>query len=232
MQENTIIYTVENLHHETGGTTTLFLSSKNKILYRSGQCITIYFPETRHVEGKSYSISSAPHEPHLSITVKGIGMFSHKLRAMKQGDTIVGSYPYGYFYSEEENSSLVFVAGGIGIVPFRSMIQDILNRYQSRKVYLFYSNKTYNDIIFKREFDNLMLTHRDRFFVRYYLTQEKGVEEIKSGRIPARDILDTTQELPEREFFICGSIAFVRDYWRGLKESGIQEECIYTESFF
>jgi ring-1,2-phenylacetyl-CoA epoxidase subunit PaaE len=168
----------------------------------------------------------------MALTVKGVGTFSNKLVAMKPGDTISGSRPYGYFYTEDETSSLILVAGGIGIAPFRSMIVDAIHKHMTRKIYLFYSNKTLNDIIFKKEFDSLAEKYSDRFFVQQYLTQELATDAVKQGRILVGDILEQSQSLPEREFFICGSIAFVRDYWKGLKGAGVSEEYIYTEAFF
>jgi ring-1,2-phenylacetyl-CoA epoxidase subunit PaaE len=233
MQENNITYTVEEVQQETPNVVTLFLTSKvGTVSYRPGQFITVYFPETGHAEGKSYSISSSPDEKYMALTVKGVGTFSNKLVAMKPGDMISGSRPYGYFYTEEETSSLILVAGGIGIAPFRSMIVDTLHKHPTRKMYLFYSNKTLSDIIFKKEFDALTVEYNDRFFVQQYLTQEVATGAIKQGRIVVGDILGLSQSLPEREFFICGSIAFVRDYWKGLKGAGVSEEHIYTEAFF
>ena len=233
MEENNIIYTVEEVQQETPNAVTLFLSPKvGAVSYRPGQFITVYFPETGHAEGKSYSISSSPDEKYMALTVKGVGTFSNKLVAMKPGDTISGSRPYGYFYTEEETSSLILVAGGIGSAPFRSMIVDTLYKYPTRKIYLFYSNKTRGDIIFKKEFDALAEKYDDRFFVQQYLTQEVATDGIKQGRILVRDILEQSQSLLEREFFICGSISFVRDYWKGLKGAGVAEESIYTEAFF
>ncbi|MFA5132419.1 MAG: FAD-binding oxidoreductase [Candidatus Paceibacterota bacterium] len=227
------IYNVEEVIQETSNVFTLKLSCESVLpTYRAGQFITVFFPETGHVEGKSYSISSAPHENHVRITVKRIGEFSKRLTSKKVGDTITASLPYGYFYSESETSSLVIITGGIGIAPFRSMILDSLTKNPQRKIVLLYANKTVESIIFKQEFDELAKKHEGIFTVQYYITQETAGENMKQGRIPIEHVIEASKNPPEAEFFICGSISFVRGYWKGLKDSGIKEETIYTEAFF
>jgi ferredoxin-NADP reductase len=233
MQENNSVYIVEEVIRETENVVTLKLSCKDGLpSYIPGQFITVFFPETNHLEGKSYSISSAPHEKNMSITVKGVGVFSNALSAKKVGDTITASPPYGYFYSESETSSLVIVTGGIGIAPFRSMIVNSLYKNRERKIILLYANKTKSSIIFRKEFDELEKKFPESFKVVYYITQEIDVDGAVHGRIAVTDIVKESVAITESEIFLCGSIAFVRDYWRDLKASGVSEEKIYTEAFF
>lgn len=233
MPENNIIYTVEDVIKETADVSTLKLRCEGGLPpYKAGQFITVFFPETGHVEGKSYSISSSPSEETLSVTVKGIGTFSNKLLSKQAGDTITGSLPYGYFYSESDTSSLVIITGGIGIAPFRSMILDVLQKFPTRKILLLYSNKTKDGIIFKKEFDELAAKSGGALTLRYYITQEEPAEGMTSGRITVDGITPELNLHTDAEFLVCGSIAFVRDYWRGLKEAGVLEEKIYTEAFF
>lgn len=200
--------------------------------YKAGQFITIFFPETGHKEGKSYSLSSSPHESGMSITVRGVGTFSNKLIAKKSGDTINGSLPYGYFYSESEANSMILVAGGIGIAPLMSMIKYSRKMFPVRKIILFYSNKTSNNVVFKSELDELSRQSDGNLIVEYYLTQEPLASFGVKTRIPIHHIVKYQDQFAYQEFFICGSIPFVRDYWRGLKDSGVVEEKIYTEAFF
>lgn len=233
MPENNISYIVEEVIKETTNVSTLKLRREEGIpSYKAGQFITVFFPETGHVEGKSYSISSSPSEKTLNITVKGMGTFSNKLLSKKPGDTITASLPYGYFYSESDTSSLVILTGGIGIAPFRSMILDVLEKRPERKILLLYSNKTKDSIIFKKELDELLKKYANALTVHYYITQEEVMDGMKSGRIAVDGIGNELNLLPDAEFLLCGSIAFVRDYWRGLKGAGVLEEKIYTEAFF
>lgn len=233
MPENNIIYTVEEVIKETANVSTLKLSCEGGLPpYKAGQFITVFFPETGHMEGKSYSISSSPSEKTLNLTVKGMGAFSNKLLAKQPGDTITGSLPYGYFYSESDTSSLVILTGGIGIAPFRSMILHVLEKHPGRKILLLYSNKTKDSIIWKKEFDELAAKSGGALTLHYYLTQEETPEGMIPGRIIVDDIAKELHLHDDAEFFLCGSIAFVRDYWKGLKEAGVLEEKIYTEAFF
>lgn len=233
MQENNITYIVEEVIEEATDVVTLKLHYEGKVFScRAGQFITVFFPETGHMEGKSYSISGIYAKNTFSITVRGVGVFSYKLIAKKVGDTINASLPYGYFYSESETSSLVMVTGGIGIAPFRSIIIDSLLKNPKRKIELLYVNKTEDSLIFRKEFNELSKKYQGNFTVHYYLTQESLVKDVKQGRISIEDITEASKNSSDVEFFICGPISFVRDYWKGLKTKGVAEETIYTEAFF
>lgn len=231
--ENIFSYTVEKVTEETPNVRTLHLvCDKDLPPVRAGQFITVFFPETGHAEGKSYSISNVITPNSFSLTVKGIGVFSNKLISLKSGDKISASFPYGYFYSESMTSSLIFIAGGIGVAPLRAMINESLKLNSGRKLFLFYSSKTPLDIIFRKEFDDLTEKFPETFKVKYYITQTENVGGLEKGRIPPTDITEEAKSLPDSEFFICGSIPFVRDFWKGLKDGGVEEERIYTEAFF
>ena len=233
MQENSIKYKVLEVVEESLGVVTLNLTCEDGLPeYKAGQFITVFFQETGQVEGKSYSISSSPSSDFLSITVKGVGAFSNKLIAMKVGDIINASLPYGYFYSESEANSMILVAGGIGIAPLMSMIKYSRKVFPVRKIILLFSNKTLEHIIFRNELNELSRQSDGNLVVEYYLTQEVSKMEEKKGRIPVNDIFKCYEGFTDSELFICGSIEFVRDYWRGLKGAGVPVEKIYTEAFF
>ncbi len=229
--ENNLVYTVENATKETENVVTLTLTSETELPnFRAGQFITVFFPETVHAEGKSYSISKVVGKNIFEITVKGIGEFSNRLIKMKTGDKVTASLPYGYFYSESTTSPLVMIAGGIGIAPFRATLVESLELYPERELVIFYSSKTVPDIIFRKEFDELLKNGKSK--IKYHVTNGGAGGEVKKGRIPVEDIIEVSKNLKDAEFFICGSIPFVRDFWKGLKQGGIEEERLYTEAFF
>jgi nitric oxide dioxygenase len=213
-------------------TLTLALAAGGIPRFTAGQFITVYFPDTGTAEGKAYSISSAPDEPSLSITVRAIGEFSNRLCAMRPGDTITASLPYGFFSSEYENSTLVLLAAGIGITPFRSIIRDAIKKNPERKIMLFYSSRKIADAVFKNEFDALQRSNKN-FTARYFVTRESDVHGVAlNRRMRPEDILAALDNSNNLEFLICGAIPFVSDVWRGLHAGGVSTDVIYTEAFF
>ncbi|MEX2013913.1 MAG: FAD-dependent oxidoreductase [Parcubacteria group bacterium] len=202
-------------------------------VFTAGQYINIYFPELDTPEGKAYSISSAPHEPAFSITVRGIGEFSNRLCALSTGDTISASLPYGFFCPESGESDIVMLAAGIGITPFRSMIRDIAHHNPKRRIYLFHSIRTSSDAIFQKELTDLKdkLSHLS---VSYFVTRESksSIPAAFGRRVVADDILSQAVDVENTEFLMCGSIPFTRDMWRALRHAGVSEDRMYTEAFF
>lgn len=225
-------YTVAKTVREALGTTTLEITSADGIPpYIPGQFITVYLPELGTPEGKAYSISSAPYEP-LAITVSARGEFSRRLCSLNPGDTFTASAPSGYFYSESKTSTLVMIAAGIGIAPFRDVMLDSLKENPARRLILFYSNRTMADIVFAKTLDELAAANPSVEVHRFITREEVRSAGISGGRISAEAVVRGVADAPDPEFFICGSISFVRDLWRGLRSAGVGEDRLYTEAFF
>ncbi|MFA6297230.1 MAG: FAD-dependent oxidoreductase [Candidatus Paceibacterota bacterium] len=231
---NNTTYIIKEVVEEAPDVKTLKLTLLNGTVppYTAGQFITVYFPETKTLEGKSYTFSSAPHENTCNITIKNIGEFSGRLCSLKVGETIEASMPYGFFSSEYPEAELILIAGGIGITPFRSMVKGHLWQNPKRNIHLFHSTKTMSDIVFKKEFEELSENYPN-LKIAYNLTQELNIpENMKKGRIDVPTLLNSLEKTTDKEFLICGSISFVRDIWKALRDQGISEDVIYTEAFF
>lgn len=225
-------YTVVEKVQEAPGVFTLKFTSGETPPYVPGQFITVYFPELGTPEGKAYSISSAPDEGALAITVKQIGEFSNRLCSLEPGDTVEASAPCGYFFSESNTSTLVMLAAGIGISPFRSMMRGALKKNPARKLLLLCSSRAAADIIFRETLDGLQAAET-AVRVEYFITREEPVPQgMVRGRMTPEAVIQAVGAAPDPEFFICGSIPFVRDLWRGLKWAGVSEDRLYTEAFF
>ena len=213
---------------------TLFLSLKEEGIpaHIPGQFINVFFPESDTPEGKAYSISSASNGTDFSITVRGIGTFSNRLCALRVGDTLRASLPYGFFYPEREESDLVLIASGIGVTPFRSIIEHSINSHSQRKIALFHTVRTGEDMFFHDEFF-FFRKENPRFLTAYFVTQEKDApKDVIQRRMNADDIITRTTDLHEPEFLICGSISFTGDMWKALKQNGVPQDTMYTEAFF
>lgn len=219
--------TVEKIQRHSPDVVTIFFTVHCPALfdYTAGQYVTVYFENTGTPEGKAYSLSSAPSEELLSITVKKIGEHSTLLHNLKKGDTFEISRAYGYFNPLTEKP-FVALAAGVGIAPIWSIIKD--KPLQSATLY--YSNKTSQDITFHDELGAHDLCH-DAFWLHHHITKEPPVSKaMHSGRIN----LDECVKNAEREamYLICGSVEFVRGMFEGLTRRGVAPEAISTETFF
>ena len=222
---------VKETVHETPGVTSLYLQAEGeRPAFIAGQYLTVKLPGVGPSEGKAYSISSAPHEMEVRITVRKIGDFSTALSALAVGDTLTTSAPYGFFYPEpEEEDELIFIAGGIGITPCLSIIKDLWNAGATRRISLIYSNQQEEDIVFRDELAKMS----DALQVTHHVTRrppESG--DVRAGRMTPESILSGVHDPTTAEFFICGSMDFTKSLWKALYETGIPQHQLYTEGFF
>lgn len=210
---------------EAPGISTIYflLDGGWKLEYAAGQYITVFKDGSSTPAGKAYSLSSAPHEKWMSITVKNIGEFSGYLCALKTDSTFIISRAYGFF-NPHTKRPLVALAAGVGISPIISVLKDEQSADGSCNAHLFYSNKTVGCIIHKDALDST------RVAVTHYITAQNTVPTgMKKGRI----VLDECVRLSEDAFYmICGSAQFVKDMWQGLTARGVASDSITTETFF
>ncbi len=239
MPKNNSLYILKEKIRETGDVMTLkFLPIKEKIFsFIPGQFVNVYFLDDRcGGQGKPYSISSIPEDKFLAITVKKIGRFSGALHDLKIGEKVKISNPQGYFCLEDGMKEVVFLAGGIGITPFYSIINAHFKReIDDKNLTLFYSTKTEKDIIFLKELNDLSNNWK-KLKIVYILTQEKTkiprAKNRELGRINAKIIKKYLKDLKNKHYFICGSIEFVNDLWKELKNNKVKEDNIRVESFY
>ena len=196
--------------------------------YTAGQYITVYFDGTSTPEGKAYSLSSAPSEPLMSITVKKIGEYSGRLHGLAVGDMFTISDAYGHF-NPNTTKPLVCIGAGVGVAPLWSVIKHEYQQDARRIARLFYSNKTVDDIAFRDELDEVSCATNLR--VHHHITRQEQVPAVMSrGRISVEKCLQVAED--EAIYLVCGSVGFVRDVWKALTTQGVAAERISTETFF
>jgi ferredoxin-NADP reductase len=220
--------TVTRVRRETPDTVTLYFTSDREFSYTAGQYITVFFPDSSTPEGKAYSLSSAPYEAWLSITVKRVGEYSTRLHALRAGDTFTISAAYGFF-NPKTDQPLVGISAGCGLAPIWSIVKDELERDSKRVVKLFFSNRTTRDVPYADRLAEREARHAG-VEIRHHITRETPPPTMQAGRID----LDTCVHAVEGEamYLLCGSVDFVRDMWRGLVDRGVATSAINTETFF
>lgn len=223
-----VVATVKRVRRETDDIVTIYFTTDKPFSYTAGQYITVFFEESSTPAGKAYSLSSAPHETRLSITVKKVGDYSEKLHALRAGDTFTISAAYGFF-NPETKKPLVCITAGCGLAPIWSVIKTELEQDVDRVIHFFYSNKYAAAIPFHDEISDMDQQHAS-LDVRHHITRDATKHAYYRGRINLDDCVDACKN--EAMYLVCGSAEFVRDIWRGLTERGVAVDAISTETFF
>jgi ferredoxin-NADP reductase len=227
---------------ETPDTITAVLDVGEPVTYRAGQYVTIdphQFPAlgsmTRyleHVKGRAeppraYSMSSAPHEPGVAITIKEevydgemayppliSGFLVHQTRP---GDRMaVVGFAGAYVLPDVVDAEhILHLCAGSGSVPNVSMIKDSMRRHPNLRHTFVYSNKTWEDVIFRSDLAALRRANPDRLRVIHMLTRETALssedEDIRSGRVTLDLLGSVLEREPHSLVYSCGPAISVWD---------------------
>ncbi|MCL5788793.1 MAG: hypothetical protein M1357_03190 [Candidatus Marsarchaeota archaeon] len=138
--------------------------------------------------------------------------FKNRLNSLKPGERAAITGPFGKFTLSglQTGAEAVFIAGGIGITPFRSMILTELAAESHRRITLIYSSRTTENLVFRREFDELQAKHPN-FKVHYTITRPDSNQTREHvGRIDAEYVGSLTR--PENSvYYLAGPPAMVQE---------------------
>lgn len=222
-----LLYTVEAVRHPNASTTEVTLRAKNQPIkkQRAGQFLFVRFPEDKALnESHPFTISSAPQEDVLRVTVKASGDFTRELFArLKSGMDAVVEGAYGMFDYKSGKENQIWVAGGIGLTPFLSFIRD-MDGTLTHNVDFYYTVRHPEEALFVDEIKagsqrNPCL----RPFIRYSATEGSlTVEEIAKN---------ANGKLSEHDIYLCGPLPMIESFEKKLIARGVPENNIHYEEF-
>jgi len=182
-----------------------------------------------------FTIASSPTEQNIDIGVKFYpksSSYKKDLLEMQPGDTLVASQLSGDFTMPNDTTKkLVFVAGGIGVTPFRSMIKYLLDTKERRDIVLLYSNRTQSDIAYKDVFDE---AQQVGIKTVYTLTDQKATLPDWKGYTGYIDRQMIEKEIPDyrdRHFFLSGPHSMIIAFEQTLHDMGIGRSQIKKDFF-
>jgi ferredoxin-NADP reductase len=155
--------------------------------------------------------------------------FKQALAGLEPGAAVAASGPLGRFVYTPSETPAVFIAGGIGITPFRSMLVELAAQRLDAEITLLYANRT-PDIAFSRLFDELAAT-LPRLKVVYIISHPTADWRGPVGRIDADFIGRRVPDAPAAQFFASGPQPMVEAMGRALAELGVPRERIKQERF-
>lgn len=183
---------------------------------------------------RPFTIASAPGEREIRLGVKfyeAPSAFKLSLSAMRPGDVIYASQVAGTFtLPADPGEKLAFIAGGIGITPFRSMIQDLLHRRECRSIVLLYGNNTRAEVAYGALFDR---ASRELGLRAVYAVAQAEApdDDVHHGFIDTDLILREIPDWTERIFYISGPRAMVVRFEAALQQLGVRRSRIRLDYF-
>jgi len=228
---------VAEIREETPTAKTFRLTARNGQLppFRAGQYVNWSVTIGGVRTGRAFSIASPPHERgfyELTVRRQDGGFVSpYLLDEVRVGRTFTISGPGGTFYHEPliDTDDLVFLAGGSGITPFRSLIRETVERNLPRRIWLIYGSRTPDDVIFKRELQAIARRH-PFIKVRFVISEPPPGYRGPRGFITADRIRRFVGSPEGKTFYLCGPEQMYRFMEPELERLSILRRRIKRES--
>ncbi|TPJ31489.1 RnfABCDGE type electron transport complex subunit D [Mesorhizobium sp. B2-7-2] len=229
------VLTLERIEQTAVDSYDFIFRSQRRLAFQAGQYLewTLGLDRSDNRGNRRYfTVASSPTEQSVRLGVKFYpqsSAFKRALGAMKPGATIHASQLAGDFtLPSDPKTKIAFLAGGIGITPFRSMLQYLVDRKEVRPVVVLYGTEGQGDIAYR---DVLGLARRE-LGIRTFHAVAKGAEHGQyPGYIDARLVRLTMPDYLERTFYISGPQAMVKALRRKLLAMGVRRSRIKVDYF-
>ena len=182
---------------------------------------------------RHFTISSSP-------TEKGIVMFTTRMRGSGFKETLRNAplgyelnlgTPLGHFVMpEEEKRHHVFIAGGIGVTPYRSILRYAMDTKKPIDALMLSFNHSSADVIFQHELDEIS-RRMPTFSLVNVLSDPEPAWKGEKGRLNEALLRKWVPDLDQRLFWISGPPPMVTAYKELVKQTGVGDEAIRTDSF-
>lgn len=219
-------YQIAQINHPTPSITELVLNPTGKPLsFQAGQFQFIHFPEAKQLkEPHPFTISSAPGENQLRLAIKSSGDWTKTLKQrLKPGMKAKVEGGYGRFNYKQTHATQVWIAGGIGVTPFRSWVRDLSENPQY-PIHFFYTTRSQEEAVFWSEFEKAAQAYPN-FNAHLHLSGENG--RLQASHLSAA----IDNDLYNVAFYLCGPAPLINAFTIQLKTMNVPSTNIHFEEF-
>lgn len=238
--------TITRTHRETADALSVSLAvpeaHRAAFRFRPGQHLAFRAVLEGTEVRRTYSISSGPDDPDLTVTIKRVpgGQFScWASETLRPGMTIDAMPPAGRFVLPEtldRDDHILAFAAGSGITPIMAMAEHAMQRHPGVRFTLVFGNRDVDSIIFRQRLEDLKDRHVDRFTAIHVLSRnEESDTPLLEGRITTEKVnafaghLFDVSEIDH--VFLCGPGTMIRDVRNALFALGLPRERVHHEFF-
>lgn len=213
--------------------------------FQPGQFVSVRIIDEHGITNiRQYSLSDAPHQNHLRLTVKRqdasgdapAGKVSMALHLdVSEGDLIELSFPQGHFVVDaEKDTPLVLLSGGVGITPMLGMLGHIARQQPERAIHFAHAARN-REVHAMNDWLRSMAARHEKLDVEIYYedigdADVAGLHYDRQGRIDAGDIA-AKNHLADADYYICGPRGFMSAQIASLKQAGVPDTRIHVEFF-
>jgi Na+-transporting NADH:ubiquinone oxidoreductase subunit F len=217
---------------------TMELVEPGNMIFKAGQYIQFEVPvyeKTPEKVYRPYSLAASPERSNIvELQVRyvpdGISTtFIHK--HLKQGDEIIINGPFGEVYLRDNDRDIVFIAGGSGMAPIKSMLHEMFNKGIKKKVRYFFGAVTGKDLFLVDEMKQLESKLHDFRFIPA-LSQALPEDNWQGETGLITEVVDRHIQTGENiEAYLCGSPGMINACLKVLKAKGVMEDRIFFDRF-
>jgi len=198
---------------------------------------------------RAYSLANHPLENDIVMLVVRIaippydappgtplGKVSSYIFSLKSGDQVAISGPFGEFHAQDTNKEMVFIAGGAGIAPMRSIICDQLLRVKTtRKITFWYGARSLSELCYQAEFDRLAAKHEN--FSWHVAVSEPRPSDAWNGdtgfihAVVYENYLKEHRAPEDAEYYLCGPPLMSTATVQMLEDIGVERGSIFLDDF-
>jgi Na+-transporting NADH:ubiquinone oxidoreductase subunit F len=232
-----VVESIRDLTHDIKELT-LKLPGDTPIEFKAGQFIQLEVPEyelTDEPVYRAYSIASPPSgrnaiELEIRYVPNGI-CTTYVHRHLKEGDTLTLNGPYGDFFLRDTEREIVFIAGGSGMAPVKSILEDMVDKGISRKSRYFFGARSLRDLFLVQSMKELEAKLPDFRFIP--ALSEPAPEDDWEGEtgLVTEVVKRHVPDASEMEAYLCGSPLMIDACIEVLKLGGMPEGRIYYDKF-
>lgn len=185
-------------------------------------------------EKRWFTLSSSPTEPQLTITTRHVktrpSSFKNALFSLKAGDEISIKGPSGDFLLPTDDRHIIWIAGGIGVTPFRSQAKYLLDNDLKQSITLIHSNRTMADIIFSELFAQAQ-KQLPEFQLIQTLTDESPANWTGQIGLISDQMIKSAGDINSSHIYLSGPEPMVDAFKPRLLALGAQEKLLHQDWF-